>query len=154
MDTNDEKVGFTAADLTFASLAAPLIGPPEIAPFIEVKDDRLPKELIDLKYELRGTLAGQHVLEMYRKHRLSGTTTGTSTSTMVTPKVVLRDKVPRQGVILSAAVVIGSVVASSFQNNGQSFFQSRLKYWYSTHEYILLLIPSNLYINITCTKQT
>jgi len=93
MDTESTEVGFTAADLTFCSLAGPLIGPPELAPFnftatmvtepcltTNTPDHNgggavgeglvIPRELLELRAELRNTIAGQHVLEIYRKHRV------------------------------------------------------------------------------------
>jgi len=91
MDTESTKIGFTAADLTFCALAAPLIAPPEAALFTLASmtttqhtntnasnhndgvmrgDLILPKELLELRSELRSTVAGQHVLEIYRNHRL------------------------------------------------------------------------------------
>ncbi|GFH45937.1 hypothetical protein CTEN210_02411 [Chaetoceros tenuissimus] len=68
-DKTCENIGFTAADLTFASLASILIHPPELSHIVPINDDKMPPELVKLKKELRRTLAGQHVLEMYRKHR-------------------------------------------------------------------------------------
>jgi len=68
-DKTCDSVGFTAADLTFASLASILIHPPELSHVVPISDDQMPPELVKLKKELRRTLAGQHVLEMYRKHR-------------------------------------------------------------------------------------
>jgi len=91
MDTESTKIGFTAADLTFCSLAAPLIAPPEAALFTLASTTTtqhtninasnrndgvmregliLPRELLELRSELRNTVAGQHVLEIYRNHRL------------------------------------------------------------------------------------
>lgn len=72
-DNNSHKtidnIGFTAADLTFASLASILIHPPELSNVVPINNDQMPPELVKLKKDLRRTLAGQHVLEMYRKHR-------------------------------------------------------------------------------------
>ncbi len=77
MDNDDEKVGFTAADLAFSALASPLIQPPELElimpPLLENDDDKnkaAPKELLQLRDELRNTIAGKHVLEMYRTQRI------------------------------------------------------------------------------------
>jgi glutathione S-transferase len=70
MDSEDEKVGFTAADLAFCACATPIIHPPEISvfmPYGEVLD--MPAEIISLRDELRSTLAGKHVLEIYKKYR-------------------------------------------------------------------------------------
>ena len=48
-----------------------------------MKDEEMPPELLDLRNELRNTLAGQHVLDVYRNLR-----------GQVIPKVVNRDSVP------------------------------------------------------------
>jgi len=69
MDSETEEVGFTAADLAFCALVSPLINPPEIKAFVPVDDDEMPPELILLRDELRMTLAGQHVMDVYRKYR-------------------------------------------------------------------------------------
>jgi glutathione S-transferase len=60
---------FTAADLTFAALAAPLLGPPE-HPYL-VDEARTPAPLRALRERFRSTRAGAHVLRMYREHRRS-----------------------------------------------------------------------------------
>ena len=59
---------FTAADLTFASLAAPSVFP---AGHPKWASDRalLPGGLRALVEELRATRAGEHVMRMYREHR-------------------------------------------------------------------------------------
>jgi glutathione S-transferase len=59
---------FTAADLTFASLAAPLIAPPPYAAYLPPLD-RMPQPLIALIDRLRATPAGAHVIAMYAQHR-------------------------------------------------------------------------------------
>ena len=133
MDTDDERVGFTAVDLTFAALAAPLIAPPEISPFMETRDHVLPKELVDLKYELRATLAGKHVLEMYRKHRLSHEAVVASTlikqptndrkiNRIVEPKVVGRNKLPSR-IIFAVGAATGAVF---YKKRGTDLFHSKL----------------------------
>jgi glutathione S-transferase len=61
--------GFTAADLTLAALAAPLLQPPSYYSAFEISPERLPPELQALQAELRATRAGQHALKMYEKHR-------------------------------------------------------------------------------------
>jgi hypothetical protein len=83
MDTDTEEFGFTAADLAFCSMASAIICPPELALFVPMKDEEMPPELLDLRNELRNTLAGQHVLGVYRNLR-----------GQVIPKVVNRDSVP------------------------------------------------------------
>jgi glutathione S-transferase len=63
--------GFTAADLTLAALAYPLLRPPQMQ-FWLADTDRLPPELNKISEELRATTAGQHVLRIYEKHRPTG----------------------------------------------------------------------------------
>ena len=58
---------FTAADLTFASLAAPLLAPPGHPRPVPV--DEAPAALRALRDRLRATTAGQHALRVYREHR-------------------------------------------------------------------------------------
>ncbi len=109
MDTKYHKYGFTAADLTFAALGAPLVGPPELEPFLKVDDDSvLPKPLVDLKHELRETLAGQHILEMYKKHRLNGRDEQVD---KVIPKTVGRDKLPLGILALTFGAALSIVTA-------------------------------------------
>lgn len=59
---------FTAADLTFAALAAPVLMPPGHSSFGSNLDDA-PGDLGELMTSLRATPAGAHVLRMYREHR-------------------------------------------------------------------------------------
>ena len=59
---------FTLADLTFASLATPVIAPSE-HPLIGANPIARPEALTDFREELLGTPAGQHVLRVYREHR-------------------------------------------------------------------------------------
>jgi glutathione S-transferase len=61
--------GFTAADLTLAALAAPLLQPPCYNSTFGVATDRLPPEIQALQAELRNTRAGRHAMNMYEKHR-------------------------------------------------------------------------------------
>ncbi len=81
MDNDDEMVGFTAADLAFSALASPLIQPPELELIMppppennENSDNNNrstgPENLLQLRDELRNTVAGKHVLEMYRTQRI------------------------------------------------------------------------------------
>ncbi len=59
---------FTLADLTFAALAAPLLGPPE-HPVMGRLAGKLPPGIAPLSAELRDTPAGRHALRVYRDHR-------------------------------------------------------------------------------------
>jgi glutathione S-transferase len=70
MDTKEKRYGFTAADLTFAALASPFVPVPERAEF-NFDEEVIPDKLRSVMKELLGTLAGQHVLRMYSKHRLT-----------------------------------------------------------------------------------
>lgn len=59
---------FSIADLTFAALSAPLVGPREYAvPLPEVDD--LPPRIADIVREHRDTRAGQHALKMFATER-------------------------------------------------------------------------------------
>jgi hypothetical protein len=79
LDTPTQSYGFTAADLTFAANAALILCPPELENLYgrgeeEVGEDTDTMEehvLLQLRKELLPTRAGQHVLTMYQKHRLS-----------------------------------------------------------------------------------
>lgn len=70
MDTKTKSYGFTAADVTFASLAYPLLRPPEMQNFTIMDDSKLPPELVAIGEELKKTTAGKFVLKMYNKHRI------------------------------------------------------------------------------------
>jgi glutathione S-transferase len=59
---------FGAADLTFASLAAPVLLPVGHPAMMSSADD-LPEELRALALELRATRAGAHAMRMYADHR-------------------------------------------------------------------------------------
>lgn len=96
----DMVVGFTAADLTFAALASIIIMPPELHSFLPVEEEDLPGELLALRDELRSTLAGQHVLEMYRDVR-----------GVVVPKVVNRDCLPWGLMTMGACASAGMMYA-------------------------------------------
>jgi hypothetical protein len=96
----DMVVGFTAADLTFAALASIIIMPPELHSFLPVEEEDLPSELLALRDELRSTLAGQHVLEMYRNVR-----------GVVVPKVVNRDCLPWGLMTMGACASAGMMYA-------------------------------------------
>jgi len=66
--SQDKLYGFTAADLTFCSLAYPFVRPPEMTSFLS--DPSLNPDCINnLSDELQQTTAGKYVLEMYQKHR-------------------------------------------------------------------------------------
>ena len=95
-----EEVGFTAADLAFAALSSIIIMPPELYCFMPVKDEELPRELLALRDELRLTLAGQHVLEMYKNVRGE-----------VVPKVVNRNCLPWGIITIGTCVGAGMVYA-------------------------------------------
>ena len=59
---------FTAADLTFAALAAAVTVPPEYGVPLPQPDD-LPEPMATSVRELRAHPAGQHALRMFREHR-------------------------------------------------------------------------------------
>ena len=59
---------FTAADLTFSSLAGPLVLPAEYG-FGLPRLDELSGEAAEVVQEFRGHRAGEHALEMFARHR-------------------------------------------------------------------------------------
>ena len=58
----------TAADITFAALASPVIRP-QNHPFYDPQLSKLSLERVSVIEELRATAAGNLVLRMYQKHR-------------------------------------------------------------------------------------
>ncbi|BAZ70930.1 glutathione S-transferase (plasmid) [Fischerella sp. NIES-4106] len=62
---------FSAADLTFASLVAPILIPPEYGGKTAALDE-LPDEMAVVHHELRNTLAGAFVLRLFREQRRNG----------------------------------------------------------------------------------
>ena len=58
----------TAADLTFAALASPVLRPPN-HPFYDSQLSKLPAEIAKTIEELRATPAGDLALRLYREHR-------------------------------------------------------------------------------------
>jgi glutathione S-transferase len=59
---------FSIADLTFAALSAPLVGPPEYAVRLPTVEE-LPPAMRAVVEELRETPAGEHALRMFRQER-------------------------------------------------------------------------------------
>jgi glutathione S-transferase len=59
---------FSVADLTFAALSAPLIGPPNYGVRLPDVDD-LPPGMVDVVREHRDTRAGRHALRMFEEER-------------------------------------------------------------------------------------
>lgn len=110
-DSDARKLGFTAADISFAALAAPLIRPPEMDAMMGGSEyaDKWPAKLNDLRDELRATVAGKHVLQMYKQHRFgAGLTPRPNTSgQVIIPKSVARNRIPKVGV----AIAIGAIAA-------------------------------------------
>lgn len=86
---------FTAADLTFATLAYPTIFPPEYADVMMGIED-MPEEYQKLITKFRATKAGQHALRMYREHRFPP---GTVDKRMVKPNT-RRDEYLYPGIAL------------------------------------------------------
>ena len=112
LDTTKESYGFTAADLTLAALAGPLIRPPELIHF-QCKDEEMPPAVLELGKVLRKTLAGQHVMNMYAKHRFgTRTVSQMSGNRKVTIKTLGRDRFPwpELSVVIGALAAIISVV--------------------------------------------
>lgn len=115
-DSASRKLGFTAADLSFAALATPLIRPPELDVLYGGKEfeSRWPGALNDLRDELRATPAGKHVLKMYDNHRfgVGRTSRPNNSRQVIIPKSIGRNKVPVVGITLAvgaiAAVTVGA----------------------------------------------
>jgi glutathione S-transferase len=59
---------FSAADLTFASLAAPILRPHN-HPFYSSKIEKIDRQVAEVIEELRETIAGKFVLRLYREQR-------------------------------------------------------------------------------------
>jgi glutathione S-transferase len=59
---------FSAADLTFACLAAPLVAPAEYGGILP-DSSQLPKEMLGQMQVLQDTIAGQYALRLYREER-------------------------------------------------------------------------------------
>jgi glutathione S-transferase len=60
---------FTAADLTFAALAAPMVVPPEYTVELPQPGPGMPPEPLRIVERAREHPAGQHALRMFREHR-------------------------------------------------------------------------------------
>jgi glutathione S-transferase len=109
-DTKKKSHGFTAADLTLAALAYPLVCPPEMSSWTFDKDQS-PPALVGLSQEMAQTKAGLHVLKMYQKHRPVNPING-----KVMIKGAKRDKYPWNlalflvGVVGAVGVVAGMLV--------------------------------------------
>lgn len=106
-DSSGKSFGFTAADLTLAALAYPLVRPPEMKSWTFDDDDKLPPALVSLCKELTQTKAGKHVLKMYHKHRPVNDVNG-----IVVMKGAKRDKYP-WNFILCLMGVVGAVGAAT-----------------------------------------
>jgi glutathione S-transferase len=98
--------GFTAADLTLAALAAPLLQPDCYNATFGIPSDRLPVELRSLQKELRESRAGQHAMKMYDKHR------PTANGVVLFKSSSRRDQIDWRRV-LPVAAVAGAVVAAA-----------------------------------------
>jgi glutathione S-transferase len=97
---------FTAADLTFAALASPLLRPPELQAF-QGPDENLPPDVMTFLRELRTTKAGQHALKMYREHRYPNSPAGR----LVKIKAAGRNRIPWTAAALIVGVSTAGVAA-------------------------------------------
>lgn len=134
-DATTQTPSFTAADLTFAALASPIIMPKELLCWYD-RGPSTPSHLIQLSNTLRNTRAGQHVLTMYHRHRFSFHTHTTTTNKiksccipkspimsdlrLVIPKCASTKHVPWR-IASSAAIMLGAVGA------GVSMYSQRSK---------------------------
>ena len=103
LDKKNKSYGFTAADLTFAALASPLLRPKELANF-SCSDEKLPSIIVEFADELKETTAGKHVVKMYAEHRLPDD----EGPNVVTLKSVNRDRLPWPELMLVASIFIGA----------------------------------------------
>lgn len=103
MDTPEKSYGFTAVDLTFSALAATLLRVTEMENWLMKDEARIPECISQLGKEMRQTKAGQHVLDMYKKHR------PVNTEGKVVIKTAKRDKYPWEG--MSYYVGVAGVIA-------------------------------------------
>ena len=109
MDTKTKSYGLTAADVTLAALASPVLRPRELQDWL-LPFDQFPNEINDLTKELVATKAGQHVLKIYRKHRLQQQQKGDRPARVVM-KTQNRDRFPSEwfvGIILVPVGIIGA----------------------------------------------
>jgi glutathione S-transferase len=101
--------GFTAADLTLASLAYHIVCPPEMS-FWTFDDKSSPPALVSLSKDMAHTKAGMHVLKMYQKHRPVNAVNG-----KVIMKGAKRDKYPWNLVLylmgIAGAVGVATMLA-------------------------------------------
>lgn len=117
-DSASHKLGFTAADLSFAALATPLIRPPELDTLYggQEFESRWPGALNDLRDELRATPAGKHVLKMYHNHRfgVGRTSRPNKSGQVIIPKSIGRNKVPVTvvGITLAAGAIAAVAVGT------------------------------------------
>ena len=99
MDNEHEKVGFTAADLSFFALASVITNPPELSQIMPHFDrDRVPQDRILLRDELRKTVAGVHGLEIYRSHPVANKYKShlSEDTVVMKPKILNRDITMRE----------------------------------------------------------
>lgn len=85
-------VGFTAADLTFAALSAPILMPPQMKSIIRINDNEIPPALKSIRDELRTTAAGMHVMNMYSHYRPCTQVIGDKESSYVIMKSIGRNR--------------------------------------------------------------
>ena len=106
MDTNNKSYGFTAADLTLAALSFPFIQPHEMQHWL-VEPTNLPPIVKELCDELIATKAGQHVLKIYKQHRIP------TKDSVVVMKGAERNKKPWEGMSLlwPAGILLGTAAA-------------------------------------------
>jgi glutathione S-transferase len=105
-DISGKAYGFTAADLTFAALAYPILRPPEMIKWLP-EMAALPDEINNLTMELAATKAGQHVLKVYKKHRTA------TNDNFVVMKNAERNKYPWEGISLwwPVALFVGAAAS-------------------------------------------
>jgi len=111
MDTRQTSFGFTAADVTFASLSYPLLRPAEMANFAVMDDSQLALELVMIGEQLNETTAGKHVLKMYKQHRIPANYYMNNKNGLVVVKSAERNVNPLKNMLYSVGIV-GAVVGS------------------------------------------
>ena len=108
---------FTAADLSFASLASPLLLNLREFEYLSCgRRDQFPRELKEMSKRLMSTRAGEHVVECYRKYRFGrlegGRVVGAGVGTTKTTRQVKYKSAPRNrfgAMAMSAGAVVGLV---------------------------------------------
>jgi len=103
------QAGFTAVDLTFASLTAPLLLPKELAAFYSEEG---PPSLSKLREDLLQTSAGRHAIRTYHNHRF-GVGVQPRPNVDMPPRIVIPKSLGRnRPFYVACTVLVGAVTGS------------------------------------------